>query len=118
MPNHLNKTDRIIKNETYYFLDADNQPAKRVTEIHPSIGKYVVRASQLMTEELRAVVCCEWLNKMVEDREFNNSGYRGICTLFKVSNYKSSLKTFVVVRKLQPDDLVSAIDEFVEVKRR
>ncbi len=106
------------RKEVYYFIDADKKPDMRVTAKHPSIGKYVVRASQLMTEELRAVVCCEWLNKMVEDREFNNSGYRGICTLFKVSNYKSSKKTFVVVRKLQVDDLTTCIDEFVEVKRR
>ncbi len=100
-----------VNKETYYFLNADKQPDMRVTKLHPSIGKYVVRASQLMKEELQAVVCCEWLNKMVEDRE-------GVTDRFKVSMYKSSLKTFVVVRKLLPDDLTTCIDEFVEVKRR
>lgn len=109
---------KVIKEEQYYFIDGDGMPDQRVTDLHRNIGEYVVRASQLLKEELRAVVLCEWLNKMVEDREYDNSGYRGISTLFKVSMYKSSKKTFVVVRKLQPDDLVSAIDEFLEVKRR
>ncbi len=118
----MNKA-KISKKETYYFLNSDNEPDKRVTDIHPLIGQYVVRASVVMDEECRAVVCCEWLNKMVEDRREYYNGIRAMgvaehMNLFKVVNYKSSLKTFVVVRKLQVDDLVSGIDEFVEVKRR
>lgn len=98
-------------NEIYYFIDKDGLPDQRVTAHHPGIGQYIVRASRLMTEECQAVVCCEWLNKMVYRRE-------GVWNRFKVTNYKSSLKTFVVVRKLLVDDLVRAIDEHVEVRIR
>lgn len=109
---------KVLKKETYYFIDGDGMPDKRVTDVHRNIGEYVVRASVLIKEELRAVVLCEWLNKMVEDRDFLEFGTKTICDLFKVSMYKSSKKTFVVVRRLLVDDLVSAIDEFVEVKER
>ncbi len=107
-----------IKKEVYYFIDKDGLPDQRVTDTHPSIGLFVVRASVLMYEELQAVVCCEWLNKMVEDREFKASGNKRLCNLFKVTNYKGDKKTFIVVRKLLVNDLVRGIDEFVEVKQR
>ncbi len=99
------------RDEIFYFIDKDGLPDQRVTDTHPSIGLYVVRASVLMTDEMPAVVCCEWLNKMVYDRE-------GVEDRFKVINYKSSKQTFVVVRKLMAGDLVRAIDEYVEVKQR
>ncbi len=102
---------KVLKSETYYFIDAAGKPDQRVSAYHPSLGRYIVRASVLMTDENQAVVCCEWLNDMVADRE-------GVTDRFKVSMYKSSKKTFVVVRRLLLDDLVSAIDEFVEVKER
>lgn len=101
----------MIKKETYYFIDRDGLPDQRVTDLHRNIGEYVVRASVLMSEETQAGVCCEWLNKIVEDRE-------GVYDRFKVRNYKGSVKTFVVVRKLLVNDLVSGIDEEVEVRQR
>lgn len=103
--------DRYVYAKIYYFIDKDGLPDQRVTAHHPSIGRYVVRASVLADERWKAEVCCGWLNKMVEDRE-------GVRDRFKVINYKSSLKTFVVVRKLLADDLVRAIDEHVEVRMR
>ncbi len=118
MPKQLIRTETINKKETYYFIDKDGEANQRVRSMHPHIGRYVVRASVLMTEETQAVVCCEWLNKMVEDREFLANGNKSICDLFKVANYKGSLKTFVVVRKLLEHDLVSGMDEFIEVRER
>ncbi len=107
----MEKNLAYIKQEVYYFIDKDGLPDQRVTSTHPSIDLYVVRASVLMYEEPQAVVCCEWLNKMVEDRE-------GVTDRFKVTNYKGDRKTFIVVRKLLVNDLVRGIDEFVEVKQR
>lgn len=102
----------MSKKEIYYLIAQDGYPDQRVTSHHPSIGQYIVRASILMADECQAVVCCKWLNKMVDDRE-------GVRDRFKVINYKSNLKTFIVVRKLLPDDLVRAIMEHpVEVRMR
>lgn len=110
---HDDKRDADIKQmfETgiRYFIDRDGLPAQRVTQTHNCIGKYVVRASVLMYSCAQAMVCCEWLNIMVIDRE-------GLFDRFKVINYKGSSKTFTVVRKLLVGDLVSGIDEFIEVK--
>ncbi len=105
-------TERLYK----YFINKDGLPDRRVTAVHPKIGAYVVRASMLMKEELRAIVCCEWLNKMVEDREFNKNGNKSICQLFKVVTYKNTKKTFVVVRKLLVNDLDSGIEFNMEGK--
>ncbi len=120
MPNKpLTAEETMVKNrEVYYVVDKAGMPAQRVASCHPKLGLYVVRVSILMYEECQAVICCEWLNKMVEDRDFLSHGAKGICQLFKVTNYKGSAKTFIVVRKLLLDDLVSGIDEFVEVKQR
>ena len=102
----------IPNREVYYFIDKDGLPDQRVTASHPSIGMYIVRVSVLMYMKRNlADICCGWLNKMAYDRE-------GASDRFKVINYKGSLKTFVVVRQLLVDDLVSAIDEFIEKKQR
>ena len=100
-----------MNKETYYFIDKDGLPDQRVTPLHKSIGLYVVRVSVLMYEEDRAQIACGWLNMMVRERE-------GVGDRFTVIHYKGSQKTFVVVRKLLFGDLLSAIDEFVEVKQR
>ncbi len=111
MGKQLIRTETINKLEEYYFIDKDGDVDKRVTPIHPHIGRYVVRASVLMTNEERAQITCGWLNMMVRERE-------GVGDRFKVANYKGSLKTFVVVRELLAHDLVSGMDEFIEVRER
>ncbi len=113
----------MVKKETYYFIDQAGLPDQRVTKYHRLLGKYVVRASRLIKEECQAVITCEWLNKMVEDRRKARNGSPAVglvCHefLFKVVRYKETNTLFVVVRKLLVDDLLSGIEELVEVKPR
>jgi hypothetical protein len=91
--------------------DKDGEPDVRVTDVHPAIGKYFVRASVMMYDEAEAAICCKWLNSIIEDRE-------GVTDRFKVLNYKGSSKTFVVARKVLPNDRLEAIDEQIEIKSR
>ncbi len=114
---------KVLRKETYYFIDKDGEPAQRVTHAHPLIGEYVVRASRIIDDECQAVVTCEWLNKMVVDRGDYCNGVRAIgvyehMNLFKVVRYKETKTLFVIVRRLLFDDLVSGIEELVEVKAR
>jgi hypothetical protein len=91
--------------------DNDSEPDVRITEVHPAIGRYLVRVSIMMYDEAEAGNCCAWLNQMVADRN-------GIIDRFKVLNYKGSSKTFVVARRVLPNDRVEAIDEQIEIKSR
>ena len=101
----------MVKKETYYFIDSEGLPDQRVTEYHRLLGKYVVRASRLIKTEEQAQITCGWLNMMVRARE-------GVGDLFKVVRYKETNTLFAVVRQLVVDDLVSGIEELVEVKPR
>jgi hypothetical protein len=91
--------------------DKDGEMVIRITGSHPAIGKYFVRVSIMMYDEVQAVNCCDWLNQMVVDRE-------GVIERFRVINYKGSSKTFVVARKVLANDTVESIDEQIEVKSR
>jgi hypothetical protein len=107
----LNKKVELYKEEIYTKPDKNGMAEERVTQFHPLLDKYVVRASILMDAGGQANRCCAWLNAMVMERE-------GISDRFKVIHYKGSHKTWVVARKLLPDDLVSGLDEMIEVKSR
>jgi len=96
---------------TYKKLDKAGCVEERVNGNHPSIGCYIVRASRLLYTEAEAVKTCMWLNEMVCIRE-------GVGGRFKTINYKGSYQTWVVVRQLLPNDLVSGLDELVGVKQR
>lgn len=105
----------------YERRDSEGCLEQRVNDKHPALGKYIVRASRLLYVKSDANNCCHGLNKMVEARE---SGKITDCALriqeplFRVVNYKGSHQTWVVVRKLLANDLVSGMDEMVEVKQR
>lgn len=107
----------VLKTNTRYedchqtSWDKDGKMDIRITGVHPEIGNYLVRASIMMYDEQQAVNCCDWLNQMVMDRG-------GVTDRFKVINYKGSSKTFVVARRVLPNDRVEAIDEQIEIKSR
>lgn len=97
--------------QTYKIRNKEEVLEERVNNNHPSLGKYFVRVSRLLYVKSDANKCCHWLSQMVAART-------GVMFRFKVVNYKGSHRTWVVVRKVLPNDLVESIDEMVEVKQR